>query len=71
MMGRAEEELDRGEVIRHSRLRIGYLRQEIADGSQPAHDDPWNPAEWATPLDAMIAGTGTRAGRTVSVMINS
>ncbi|WP_343058493.1 alpha-glucan family phosphorylase [Microvirga mediterraneensis] len=36
--------------------RAGYLRQEIAaDGSQVAHDDPWNPAEWATPLDAMIA----------------
>ena len=36
--------------------RAGYLRQEIAvDGSQVGHDDPWNPAEWAAPLDAMIA----------------
>jgi starch phosphorylase len=36
--------------------RAGYLRQEIAaDGSQVGHDDPWNPAEWATPLEAMIA----------------
>ncbi len=36
--------------------RSGYLRQEIAaDGSQVGYDDPWNPAEWATPLDAMMA----------------
>ena len=36
--------------------RAGYLRQEIAaDGSQIGHDDPWSPAEWATPLEAMIA----------------
>lgn len=36
--------------------RAGYLRQEIAaDGSQVGHDDPWNPAEWATPFDAMVA----------------
>lgn len=36
--------------------RAGYLRQEIAvDGSQVGLEDPWNPAEWAAPLDAMIA----------------
>ncbi len=36
--------------------RAGYLRQEIADdGSQVGYDDPWNPAEWAVPLEAMIA----------------
>ncbi|PSC02552.1 alpha-glucan family phosphorylase [Alsobacter soli] len=36
--------------------RAGYLRQEIApDGSQVGYDDPWEPSEWATPLDAMIA----------------
>lgn len=36
--------------------RAGYLRQEIAaDGSQVGHDDPWNPAEWASALEAMIA----------------
>jgi starch phosphorylase len=36
--------------------RTGYLRQEIAaDGSQVDHDDPWDLAEWAKPLDAMIA----------------
>jgi glycogen phosphorylase len=36
--------------------RAGYLRQEFAaDGSQVAHDDAWSPAEWAFPLEAMIA----------------
>ena len=36
--------------------REGYLRQEIdADGRQVDHADPWEPADWATPLDAMIA----------------
>jgi starch phosphorylase len=36
--------------------RAGYLRQEIAtDGSQIAHEDPWDPAAWAIPLGAMIA----------------
>ncbi len=36
--------------------REGYLRQEIdADGRQVDHADPWNPADWAVPLDAMVA----------------
>ena len=36
--------------------REGYLRQEIdAEGRQVDHPDPWNPAEWATPLGAMVA----------------
>jgi starch phosphorylase len=36
--------------------RQGYLRQEIdADGRQIDHEDPWNPSDWATPLDAMVA----------------
>ena len=36
--------------------REGYLRQEIdADGRQVDHADPWEPADWATPLDAMVA----------------
>lgn len=36
--------------------RAGYLRQEIAtDGRQIEHPDPWDPAEWAVPLDAMVA----------------
>lgn len=34
----------------------GYLRQEIdAEGRQVDHPDPWDPAEWATPLGAMVA----------------
>ncbi len=38
--------------------RQGYLRQEIdAEGRQTDHPDPWDPAEWATPLGAMIAVT--------------
>lgn len=36
--------------------REGYLRQEIdADGRQIEHADPWDPAQWAVPLDAAIA----------------
>ena len=36
--------------------RAGYLRQEIGpQGRQIDHPDPWEPAEWATPLDAMVA----------------
>src|SRR5690554_3412917 len=36
--------------------REGYLRQEIdADGRQVDHADPWCLADWATPLDAMVA----------------
>ncbi len=36
--------------------REGYLRQEIDDqGRQVDHPDPWNPADWATPLGAMVA----------------
>ncbi len=36
--------------------RSGHLRQEIdAAGRQVEHGDPWNPAEWATPLGAMVA----------------
>jgi starch phosphorylase len=36
--------------------RSGYLRQEIdAEGRQVEHPDPWNPADWAVPLDAMVA----------------
>lgn len=36
--------------------RQGYLRQEIdAEGGQIDHEDPWNPSDWATPLDAMVA----------------
>ena len=36
--------------------REGYLRQEIdGDGRQIDHADPWHLADWATPLDAMVA----------------
>lgn len=36
--------------------REGYLRQEIdAEGRQDDHPDPWDPADWATPLGAMVA----------------
>ena len=36
--------------------RQGYLRQEIDTlGCQIDHPDPWNPSDWATPLDAMVA----------------
>ena len=36
--------------------RQGYLHQEIdAEGRQVDHPDPWEPAAWATPLDAMVA----------------
>ena len=36
--------------------REGYLRQEIdAVGRQVDHPDPWVPADWAVPLDAMVA----------------
>src|SRR5688572_4764804 len=36
--------------------RQGYLRQEIsAEGTQIDHPDPWDPAKWATPLDAAVA----------------
>ena len=33
-----------------------YLRQDIdSTGQQLDYPDPWEPANWATPLDAMIA----------------
>jgi glycogen phosphorylase len=36
--------------------REGYLRQEVdGEGRQVDHPDPWDPAEWATPLGAMVA----------------
>jgi glycogen phosphorylase len=36
--------------------REGYLRQEIDDeGRQVDHPDPWEPADWAAPLGAMVA----------------
>jgi len=36
--------------------RQGYLRQEIdADGRQVEHPDPWQPADYATPLRAKVA----------------
>jgi starch phosphorylase len=36
--------------------REGYLRQEIGpDGRQVDHADPWQPADWASPLDAAVA----------------
>lgn len=36
--------------------RKGYVHQEIDDeGRQVDSPDPWNPAEWAQPLDAKIA----------------
>ena len=36
--------------------RMGYLRQEIDEqGRQIDKSDPWEPSDWATPLNAMIA----------------
>ena len=36
--------------------RMGYLRQEIDDqGRQVDRSDPWEPSDWATRLNAMIA----------------
>jgi starch phosphorylase len=36
--------------------RMGYLRQEIDEqGRQIDGSDPWEPSDWATPLNAMIA----------------
>ena len=36
--------------------REGYLRQTLDDtGTQSSEPDPWDPADWAEPLDAMIA----------------
>ncbi len=36
--------------------RNGYLRQEIdAAGRQVDHPDPWQPKDWASPLDAIIS----------------
>jgi starch phosphorylase len=36
--------------------REGYLRQRLTEaGDQIAEPDPWEPADWCTPLDAMIA----------------
>lgn len=36
--------------------RAGYLRQEIdAQGRQVTHPNPWEPKDWADPLDAIVA----------------
>lgn len=36
--------------------RDGYLRQELdGQGRQVDHADPWDPAEWATPLGALAS----------------
>ena len=36
--------------------RQGYLRQEIdSSGRQIEHPDPWQPSDWVTPLEAMVA----------------
>jgi starch phosphorylase len=36
--------------------RMGYLRQEIDEqGRQIDRSDPWEPSDWTTPLNAMIA----------------
>lgn len=36
--------------------RSGYFKQEIdSAGGQLEQPDPWNPSQWATPLDAKIA----------------
>ena len=38
--------------------RQGYLHQEIdSEGHQVHRPDPWNPADWCTPLDAQVAIT--------------
>jgi starch phosphorylase len=35
--------------------REGYLRQELdREGRQVDHADPWEPSDWATPLDAPV-----------------
>lgn len=41
--------------------RAGYFRQEIAQGRQIEHPDPWDPAEWCQRLPARVAvRTGER-----------
>ena len=36
--------------------RMGYLRQEIDEnGRQVERPDPWEPRDWSTPLEAMVA----------------
>ncbi len=35
--------------------RQGYLRQRIDAGRQADAPDPWQPSEWCSPLDAMVA----------------
>jgi starch phosphorylase len=38
--------------------RAGYFRQRIdGEGRQVEEPDPWQPAEWCTPLDAMVSVT--------------
>ncbi|HEY5831029.1 MAG TPA: alpha-glucan family phosphorylase, partial [Hyphomicrobiaceae bacterium] len=53
---RSSADLDLPIVFVTLASREGYLRQEIdADGRQIDHADPWEPADWATPLGAMVA----------------
>ncbi|WP_299820946.1 alpha-glucan family phosphorylase [uncultured Jannaschia sp.] len=55
---RSAADLDLPMVFVTLASREGYLRQEIdAEGRQVDHADPWDPAEWAVPLDAMVAVT--------------
>lgn len=38
--------------------RSGYIRQELdGEGRQTAHPDPWNPEDWAEPLETMVKVT--------------
>ncbi len=51
-------ELDLPVVFVTLASREGYLRQEIdGEGRQVDHADPWDPADWAVPLGAMVAVT--------------
>ena len=46
--------------------REGYLRQGLdAEGRQVDHADPWEPSDWATPLDATV--TIQLEGRSVRI----
>ena len=54
-MARSSADLELPIVFVSLASRAGYVRQEIDEGRQVTEPNPWQPRDWAYPLDAMVA----------------